>query len=77
MNEWKEGIPPKEDIDEDNEYCYALVIFYDKWWLSNYLFKANHEEGCFECILVNDEKKLKFPFGTVMWQRIETEGINP
>ena len=42
---WHTGTPPVEEIDEDNQYCYALCFYYDGWWLSDYLFKANHEEG--------------------------------
>ena len=52
MTEWHTGIPPVVDIDEDNEYCYAICIWYDGWWLSDYLFKANYEE-----VVLNQHRK--------------------
>lgn len=78
MTEWHTGIPPVVDIDEDNEYCYAICIWYDGWWLIDYLFKANYEEGCFESAPKGDEKPLKWKFGednppfhtTLRWHRI-------
>lgn len=74
---WHTGTPT-EETNEDNEYCYALMIYYDGWYLSDYLFKANHKEGCFETSPGGDEKPIKFkfsednpPFHTaIRWQKI-------
>lgn len=74
---WHTGTPTKE-TNEDNEYCYAIMFYYDGWYLSDYLFKANHKEGCFETSPRGDEKPIKFkfsednpPFHTaIRWQKI-------
>lgn len=71
-SDWHTGTPTEECIDEDNEYCYALCFYYDGWWLSDYLFKANHKEGCFENSPNNGKKVCKFKFGDdIAWQMIE------
>lgn len=67
--------PPTEDdirgIDEENEYCFALCLFYDQWYLSNYLFKANIKEQCFETETDKGEV-IKFQFScNYPWMRIE------
>ena len=72
-NNWHTGTPTEECIDEDNEYCFALMFFYDKWWLSDYLFKANFEEGCFETAPKDGLEVVKFRFDEkLMWQKIES-----
>ena len=71
-NPWHTGTPPIEEIDEDNQYCYALCFFYDGWWLSDYLFRANHEKGCFETAPRDNEKVSEFKFSDcIYWQKIE------
>lgn len=68
---WHTGKPPIEEIDKDNQYCYALCFYYDGWWLSDYLFKANHEDGCFENSPNNGQQVCKFKFcETIAWQKI-------
>ena len=72
---WHTGTPPVEEIDEDNQYCYALCFYYDGWWLSDYLFKANHEDGCFENSPNNGQQVCKFKFcETIAWQKITPYG---
>ncbi len=79
-NPWHTGTPTEEEIDEDNAYCYALCLWYDGWWLSDYLFKANFKEGCFESAPKGDEEPIRFkfeddnpPFNSAMrWQKIES-----
>lgn len=69
---WHTGTPPFEEIDKDNQYCYALCFYYYGWWLSDYLFKANHEEGCFENSPNNGQQVCKFKFcETIAWRKIE------
>lgn len=69
---WQTGTPTIEEIDKDNQYCYALCFYYDGWWLSDYLFKANHDEGCFENSPNNGQKVCKVKFNDdIAWQRIE------
>lgn len=69
---WHTGTPPVVEVDEDNKYCYALCFYYDGWWLSDYLFKANHEEGCFENSPNNGQQVCKFKFcENIAWQKIE------
>lgn len=69
--------PPTEedlkDIDEDNKYCFALCLYYDRWWLSDYLFKVNMEEKCFETATRDkDERPHRISFATsVVWKKIE------
>jgi len=74
QSHWHKGAPTEEDvkdIDEDNAYCFAICVFYDKWWLSDYLFKANIKEGCFEAETAHDGI-LKIPFSyNYPWQKIE------
>lgn len=73
---WHTGIPPKEDLE--NEYCYALCLYYDGWNLSDYLFRPNFEEGCFETYPRDgDDKPIKFKFennpdSSLRWKKIET-----
>lgn len=71
-SDWHKGKPPVVEVDEDNKYCYALCFYYDGWWLSDYLFKANHEEGCFENSPNNGQQVCKFKFcENIAWQKIE------
>lgn len=71
-NPWHTGTPTIEEIDKNNQYCYALCFYYDGWWLSDYLFKANHEEGCFENSPNNGQQVCKFKFSDdIAWQKIE------
>ena len=67
MDKWRTGTPPKGQTDD----MYALCLWYDGWWLSDYLFKANHKEGCFETVALIDgrQKVLKFS-DLVAWQKI-------
>ena len=61
-SEWHTGVPAVEEVEEGNQYCYALCLWYDGWWLSDYLFRANHEEGCFETDPKDKAKYSKFKF---------------
>lgn len=78
MTGWQTGIPPFVEVDEENEYCYALCFYYDRWWLSDLLYKANYDEGCFESAQLFDGKPLKLEFqednppwhNVLRWQRI-------
>lgn len=71
-NNWHTGTPTVAEVDENNKYCYALCFYYDGWWLSDYLFKVNHEEGCFENSPNNGQKVCKFKFcENIAWQKIE------
>ena len=72
-NLWRRGKPTEEDIrdiDEYNEYCFAICMPYNTWLLSSYLFKANMEEGCFETE-TSDNEILKVPFEKYPWYKIE------
>jgi len=69
---WHTGKPPFEEIDKDNQYCYALCFYYDGWWLSDYLFKVNYEEDCFENSPNNGQQVCKFKFSdNIAWRKIE------
>ena len=70
---WRDDDPTEEDlkdIDEDNEYCFAVCFEYDGPWLSDFLFKANMEKRCFESATSHDGTPIVRPFGTVQWQKV-------
>ena len=74
-NPWHTGTPTEEvinSINKDEEYCFAISLWYDYWRLSDYLFRANMEDKCFESFPRGNEKVIRWHFSDcVAWQKIE------